>query len=95
MADIDLFGLKGAHVVITGASGGIGIATVKLFDQLGARISAHRNTQTAVLADIAGSLNVIQADATNEADVERFYKTACDSFGAPDVLVGKQVLEVN
>ena len=47
MTDIDLFGLKGAHVVITGASGGIGIATVKLFDQLGAHISAHRHTQKA------------------------------------------------
>jgi NAD(P)-dependent dehydrogenase (short-subunit alcohol dehydrogenase family) len=92
MTDVDLFGLKGAHVVITGASGGIGIATVKLFDQLGARISAHRNTQKDVHAGTTNSLNVIQADATNEADVERFYNVACEKFGAPDILVGMQVL---
>ena len=53
--DIDLFGLKGAHVVITGASGGIGIATVKLFDRLGAHISAHRNTQQDVQAGTTNS----------------------------------------
>jgi NADP-dependent 3-hydroxy acid dehydrogenase YdfG len=91
MTDINLFGLKGAHVVITGASGGIGIATVKLFDKLGARISAQGNNKTNILEAIrqtTSSLNIIQADATNEEDVEMFYKTACDKYDRPDVLVG-------
>lgn len=91
MTDIDLFGLKHAHVAITGASGGIGIATVKLFDQLGARISAQGRTQTGNLSSVAATtsvLNIIQADATDEEDVENFYKTACERYGPVDILVG-------
>jgi NAD(P)-dependent dehydrogenase (short-subunit alcohol dehydrogenase family) len=94
MADIDLFGLHGTHVVITGASGGIGLATVKLFGKLGARISAHGNTKTELLESISKSpcsMNIIRADATSEEDVALFYKQACERFGPPEVLVGSTV----
>ena len=87
MTEADLFGLKGAHVVITGASGGIGAATVKFFDKLGAHISAHGNTKSESLEHIGQSmespLNIITADATKEADVEKFYKLAHDCYGPP------------
>jgi len=87
MTDIDLFGLKGAHVVITGASGGIGLAVVGLFKELGTKISAQGNRQTSLLPK-SESVNAIKADATNEAEVEAFYKEACTKFGSPDVLIG-------
>lgn len=90
--DIDLFGLKGAHVVVTGASGGIGLATIKLFYQLGANISAHGNNNTKALESAiehsAGRLNILKADATNDKEVEVFYEEACHHFGAADILVG-------
>jgi NADP-dependent 3-hydroxy acid dehydrogenase YdfG len=91
MTEIDLFGLKDAHVAITGASGGIGIATVRLFDQLGARISAQGRTQTGVLSSVtktARELNIIQADATKEEEVEKFYQIARGRYGPVDVLIG-------
>lgn len=87
MTDVDLFGLKDAHVVITGASGGIGLAVVELFKKLGSKISAHGNRQTSLLAP-SEFVNPIKADATNETEVEDFYKEACQKFGPPDVLVG-------
>ncbi|KAF2772331.1 NAD(P)-binding protein [Teratosphaeria nubilosa] len=39
------FGLQGVHVLITGAAGGIGFETVKTFQQLGARVTAHYKSQ--------------------------------------------------
>ena len=91
MGDSDIFCLRGDHVIVTGASGGIGLAIVSLFLKLGANISAQGNSKTAVLESLAQNthlLNVIQADATNEEDVERFYSIACSKFGPPEVLVG-------
>lgn len=38
------FGLKDVHVLITGSAGGIGLETVKTFQKLGARITAHYST---------------------------------------------------
>jgi NAD(P)-dependent dehydrogenase (short-subunit alcohol dehydrogenase family) len=92
MTDIDLFGLKGVHVVITGASGGIGAAAVKLFDKLGANISAQAFTNSGVLKDLEETtqfpLTIIRADVTKEDDVEAFYRTSIMAHGPPQVLVG-------
>ena len=95
MDQVELFGLKGTHVGITGASGGIGLATAELFYKLGARITAHGNTNTTALEELrvrmqghAGQLNIVAADATKEEDVVRFYEESRSKFGAPDVLVG-------
>ena len=94
MSDIDLFGLTGMHVIITGVSGGIGAATLKLFDKLGAHISAlaHGNTNLEVLEELGKStqspLNIIRADVTKESEVEVFYRTAIVAYGPPEVLVG-------
>ena len=87
MTDVDLFGLKDAHVVITGASGGIGLAVVDLFRKLGAKMSAQGNRQTSLLPT-SESVTAIKADATNEAEVEAFYKEACSKLGPPDILIG-------
>lgn len=92
MTDVDLFGLQGVHVIITGASGGIGIATLRLFDKLGARVSAHGNRNTVVVEEIAKStespLNIIRADVTKEEEVEQFYRAAIAAHGLPEALIG-------
>ena len=50
MAALD-FGLKGVHVLITGASGGIGASLVEVFVSLGARITAQYNNNLGALRD--------------------------------------------
>jgi NAD(P)-dependent dehydrogenase (short-subunit alcohol dehydrogenase family) len=88
MSESDLFGLKDTHVVITGASGGIGLATVKLFAKLGAKITAQCNSKTGGLENCGPAVNTLQADSTNEEQVELFFKYAGEFRGPPHVLVG-------
>jgi NAD(P)-dependent dehydrogenase (short-subunit alcohol dehydrogenase family) len=92
MDQVELFGLHGTHVVVTGASGGIGLATVELFYNLGARITAHGNTNTSALKGLSerlqNQLNIVAADGTKETDVISFYEAAKECYGPPDVLVG-------
>lgn len=94
MDQADLFGLQGAHVIITGASGGIGLATVDLFHTLGARITAHTNTNTTSLQElktrkcIGDDIHILTANATNEEDIIAFYHAAMEKDGPPQVLVG-------
>ena len=88
MSESDLFGLKNAHVVITGASGGIGLETVRLFTELGARITAHYNLRIGAL-DNCTHVNAIRADATQEEEVEKFFTSASEKNGPAEVLVGR------
>ena len=77
--------------MITGASGGIGWETVKLFRKLGAVVSAQGNTKADTLDHFArdtDDFSVYKVDATSEKDVERFFEMAYYQFGPPDVLVG-------
>ncbi|WPH00926.1 NAD dependent epimerase/dehydratase [Acrodontium crateriforme] len=81
------FGLKDVHVLITGAAGGIGFETVKIFQQLGARITAHYNTKIGALANLAGIVT-LQADVRDEADITRLFKQAAEqNGGAVSVLI--------
>ena len=72
--------LEGKVCVITGASGGIGAATVELFQAEGAKV---------VGADLApgapGDLSV-QVDVADEEQVAGLYTRASDQFGRIDVL---------
>lgn len=83
------FGLQGVHVLVSGASGGIGIETAKTFVQAGAKVTAHYNTTP---RDISSTpeLTGIQADVTNEEDVARLFAQAAKAQGVP-----VQVLVVN
>ncbi|KAJ1761421.1 hypothetical protein LPJ58_001197, partial [Coemansia sp. RSA 1591] len=40
----DFLGLSGVHVLLTGASGGIGIATAREFLEQGAKVTLHYNS---------------------------------------------------
>ncbi|KAI0350917.1 NAD-P-binding protein [Trametes cingulata] len=89
------FGLRDVHVLITGASGGIGLATARSFLQVGARVTAHYNTKSAPLEPLltefgSSRLRALQADLTREADVQRLFASAADplnGFGTVQVVV--------
>ncbi|CDO69974.1 hypothetical protein BN946_scf184836.g48 [Trametes cinnabarina] len=91
------FGLQNVHVLITGASGGIGLATVQKFLQVGARVTAHYNTKLAPLDPLLGEfgrarIRALQADLTREADVARLFTSAAEG---PEAFGPVQVVAIN
>ncbi|KAJ9661888.1 hypothetical protein H2198_001640 [Neophaeococcomyces mojaviensis] len=88
MTSLD-FGLRGIHVLVTGASGGIGIVTARTFLKLGAKVTAQYNSSPRELSKESG-LIAVQADITSEADVTRLFDEATSRNGSP-----VQILIVN
>ena len=81
-------GLSGKGVLVTGASGGIGVACARAFAAEGARVAVHfhRGEQRArALAEELGGAPRLQADLTAEDDVERLFAEAQGALGAVDV----------
>src|SRR5580692_11778726 len=81
--------LAGQRIVVTGAAGGVGRATVAALLREGARVCA---TDLAISPAMfpsasAGQLTTIAADVTKAADVEAIYRRAEKEFGAVDALV--------
>ncbi|KAI6011425.1 NAD(P)-binding protein [Pisolithus marmoratus] len=68
------FALGGVHVLVTGASGDIGLETAKLFCALGANVTAHYNTQLEPLRELLktfpDNLHTEQADLKQEMSVQ-------------------------
>lgn len=80
--------------LITGASKGIGAVTAQEMAKMGAKVIVNFNSsqQAAekIVADIesaGGQAIAIQADVSNERDVERMFDDAIATFGKVDVLV--------
>ncbi len=90
MTSIDLgLGLEGTHVVVTGAAGFIGSATVNTFLQARANVTAldinreklselkkHTNT-----SEKHANLYTILVDITSESELEQAFELARDHFG--------------
>jgi 3-oxoacyl-[acyl-carrier protein] reductase len=79
-------GLRGKRVLVTGGSGGIGSACVRLFAAEGARVAAHYHRGRGRAA-ASGAETVVGGDLTVEDDVERVFAKVRAALGAIDVCV--------
>ena len=68
-------GLRDRRVLVTGGSGGIGAACVRLFAAEGAEVVVHYH-RGRERAEAAGGSRVVQADLRDEADVARLFAEA-------------------
>jgi 3-oxoacyl-[acyl-carrier protein] reductase len=68
-------GLEGTRVLVTGGSGGIGAACVRLFAAEGAYVVVHYH-RGRERAEAAGGHAVVQADLTDETEVGRMFAKA-------------------
>ena len=78
-------GLAGKRVLVTGGSGGIGAACVRAFMAEGARVAVHYN-RGRERAEALGSELVVQADVTDEAQVERMFDEVRAGLGGIDIV---------
>ena len=80
--------LRGATVLVTGGSNGIGRAVARILTEAGSRVAITGRDEKR-LSETAHALNVlpIRADVSNEADVIRTYEEVLKNFGHLDVLV--------
>ncbi|UPM45068.1 SDR family NAD(P)-dependent oxidoreductase [Halocatena salina] len=85
--------LDGSVALVTGASSGIGEATVKALAEEGASVAlaARREPQLRDLADRieaeGGDALVVPTDVTDESDVQEMIETTHEEFGRLDILV--------
>jgi 3-oxoacyl-[acyl-carrier protein] reductase len=68
-------GLRGKRVLVTGGSGGVGAACVRLFAAEGAEVVVHFH-RGRERAEAAGGAAVVQADLRDEPEVERLFAEA-------------------
>ncbi len=81
-------GLAGKRILVTGASGGIGAATARAFADEGARVAVHFNRGKERAETLAAELDdalLVQADLTQEADVDRMFAEVVEALGGVDV----------
>ncbi len=76
--------LDGKRVIITGGTAGIGLATVRLFNDLGARVLAVSRTAPEALP---AGVQHLTADIADRAAARAIAEGASDLLGGADVLV--------
>ena len=86
--------LSGKTAVVTGASKGIGAGIARAFAEEGANIVVNyargKDDAEQVAADIrnsGGKSNTVQADVSQQSDVDRLVAEATKAFGNVDILV--------
>ena len=84
--------LDGKVAIITGATGGIGAATAKLFLELGAKVmlvarSADKLAELKARLGSPGDVEGSISDATDEAGMAAAVAATLDRFGGLDILI--------
>lgn len=88
-----MFDFKGRTLVLTGATGGIGFETAKLFHQLGANlVLADINAEglkekKTKLDDGSGAIEICAIDVSKDEDNKKLVAQAVKAFGSIDFLV--------
>ncbi|OLU27414.1 ketoacyl reductase [Pseudomonas sp. PA15(2017)] len=83
-------GLKDRVALISGAAGGIGLATARLLAEEGVQLVLTDREQDALqqaAADLAGAPLLIAADMTRQAEVDDLVRQAEARFGKVDIVV--------
>ena len=86
-------------VIVTGAAGGIGKEAVERFAREGAKIVAVDLKQSplddalAIAKSAGGEAIAVDADVSNESDVQRYVDEAVSRFGGVDVLFNNAGIE--
>lgn len=84
-------GLSGKHVIVTGASGGIGLKVTRMLLTEGARVTGTYNRSVKPLdgikKDWPDHFIDVKVDQTSEDGVRNLFKEANQAFGRVDVLV--------
>jgi NAD(P)-dependent dehydrogenase (short-subunit alcohol dehydrogenase family) len=81
--------LEGKIAVITGATSGIGLATVKRFVSEGAYVfitGLYQKEVDEAVSDIGKNASGIQSDISNLADIDKMYDVVKDQKGHIDIL---------
>jgi len=79
MASVEL---RGKRAIVTGASSGIGEATVKQLREAGVRVAGGARRVDAIDADVA-----LELDVTDRASCASFLERALEELGGVDILV--------
>ena len=81
--------LEGKVAVITGASRGIGLSTAKLFHTEGAHVyitGRDMNALMAIQEELGAGVTCVQADSTNNRDLDNLFSKINEEVGHIDVL---------
>jgi glucose 1-dehydrogenase len=92
--------LKGQVAIVTGASSGLGRAAAIAFAAAGASVAVNYNSSRdkaeAVVAEIerdGGTAFAVEADTSDEADVQRLFAETVERYGAVDVVFANAGLQ--
>lgn len=89
--------LQNKVAIVTGAAGNIGLATVRLFHQQGAKVVLVDRDQAGIkraLAELGGDrAEGVIADVTSSADVKRYVDATVQRFGKIDVFFNNAGIE--
>lgn len=88
------FSLREQVAIVTGASSGIGMGVAKALADAGASVVINYHSQpkpadalAKEINDAGGNAIAVQADVSNEADVDRLFDACRDRFGSVDIVV--------